>query len=81
MNTLRFIAGVLAVASLLMTVLYVRDRRQRAPGLLLSIGLICNIVGPLFHDSALEMAFLVISTVFVVASLILAIYSQRARTD
>ena len=55
-TTLRIIAGVLAVASLLGTIFFVHDRRQRVRMILLSTGLIVGIVGPLFRNSAIQIA-------------------------
>ena len=80
-TTLRIIAGVLAGASLLGTIFFVHDRRQRLPGILLSTGLIFSIVGPLFHNTAIEIALGVISTVLVVASGALYVRVLRARAD
>lgn len=80
MQTLSIIAGVLAVASLLFTALFVHDRRQRTPSLMLGTGLICNIVNPFIHDETIRIAFIVISAVLVVASLVLFIRLRTAHT-
>jgi len=70
-TTLRIIAGLLGVAGLLGTYFFIHDRRQRVPGFLLFAALLCNLVGPLFHNTAIEIAVGATAMILLVASVVL----------
>jgi uncharacterized membrane protein YjjP (DUF1212 family) len=68
----------MAVASLMITALFVHDKRHRVPGLLLSTGLICLLVGPLFSDGTMQIAVTSVAILLVVVSGALSIRSLRS---
>ncbi len=81
MQALMIIAGVLAIGSLLITVLFVHDRRLRTSGLLLSGGLICMIFAPMFFDSRTAAIIGIVATIPIVISAAINLRSARARPD
>jgi hypothetical protein len=81
MQGLTLFAGVMAVASLVITALFVHDKRHRVPGLLLSTGLVCLLVGPLFSDATMQVAVTGVAVLLVVVSGALSIRSLRARSN
>ncbi len=80
-QVLTIFAAVLAVTSLVLTTLFVHDRRQRWPGLLISAGLICLLVEPMFRDSAIGIAIMVVAFVTTIASGMLSIRALRAPSN
>jgi uncharacterized membrane protein YjjP (DUF1212 family) len=81
MQALTLFAGVLAVASLMITALFVHDRRHRLPGLLLSTGLICLLVAPLFSTGTIQIVVVSAAILLVAISGVLSLRSLRARSD
>jgi branched-subunit amino acid transport protein AzlD len=67
-QALKILAGFAAVASLVITALYVHDRRQRVPGLLLPAAVLLMIVASMFDDSVLALTITGIGTVMAVAA-------------
>jgi hypothetical protein len=80
-NALVIFAGVMAVASLVITALFVQDRRQRTAGLLLSTGIILLLVGPMLGDDRAAVAVTGVATVLVVISAALNFRILRAQSD
>lgn len=80
MHVLRIVAAVLAVGSLVLTVLYVHDRRQRTPGLLLSGGVTSLIVAPMLFDERTAVIISAIALVPIFISAAMNIRSMRARS-
>ena len=78
---LTLFAGVMAVASLVITAFFVHDRRHRLPGLLLSTSLICMLVGPLLSAGSLQIALICIAIVLVTISGALSLRSLRRPPD
>ena len=81
MHPLSVIAGVLAVVSLLLAVLFVHERRQRLAGILLSVGLLCLIAAPMFGSSAVSVGLTGIATALVLLSAFLNIRLLRTRSN
>jgi hypothetical protein len=80
-QVLSMLAGVMAVTSLVLTLLYIRDRQQRRSGLLLTIGIICQLGAQLFDNAALQMVIIGVATVLVIVAAILNVRILRARPD
>lgn len=80
-QALTLFAIVAATVSLVIAVLFVHDRRQRLPALLLPVGIICSIIGPMFSDQRAEVAFLCVTIVLVVISTVLLIRLGRTQPD
>jgi len=80
-NTFMILAGVLAVASLIGTAIFVRDRRQRTAGLLLSTSIILLLISPMLGDDRASIAVTVVATALTVISTALNFRILRARSD
>jgi hypothetical protein len=80
-HTLTLSALVAAVASIVIAALFVHDRRQRVPALLLPVSIICSIVGRMFSDERVAIASACVALVLALMSIVLTIRLQRPRSD
>ena len=81
MQILSLVAAALAVVSLLGSLFFVRDRRQRLSGIFLSIGLLVLTSNALVHDPTISIALTAIATLLAVASVALSVRAFRAHTS